>query len=75
MEYVDRYMEQIESIIQGVEIPDQIYNDDITETKKTTSSLKNKYIFKDYYYQSSSTHDVGTPNKNGQQYLGKKVNE
>lgn len=81
MEYVNNYLDQIECIIQGEEMPQvpasayqNSYSDDIKQINKK-SHLVNKYVFKDFYYQSSSTHDVGTPNKpKEQQYLGKKVN-
>ena len=63
-EYVDNYLVQIENIIDGRDgkVNSQAeYKQEGTSINR--SSLKNKYVLDDYYYQSSPLHDVGVPNQ------------
>jgi hypothetical protein len=61
---INHYYEQIEYLIQGKDIPSMNNQNDLDIDIENYNSghLQNKYVFDDYYYQSSSTHDVGTPN-------------
>lgn len=58
------YYDQIENLIQGKDIPliNNQQNINIDLENYNSGHLQNKYVFEDYYYQSSSEHDVGTPN-------------
>jgi hypothetical protein len=72
--YMDKKLELIE---KNLEIVDNIMQDKIDYTaikdnktnfqdqiyKNSSSRLKSKYIFEDYYYLANPEHDVGKPKK------------
>ena len=76
LEFIDYYLDQIESLISGKEsiIKARGEVEDTYNRDNNKKYLIDKYIFKDYYYQSNPMHEVGVPNTNDKSGASSKRN-
>jgi len=63
LEFINNYLDQIDSLITGKETNNKEFENVkfLNNQVSKPNYLIDKYIFKDYYYQSNEHHDVGVP--------------